>query len=155
MSVEQSFQRLELRYQQLEDNYKTLEQQLILLENYRNAMNMSQQAILGLKNIKQGKDIEIMLPLGNTAFIRANVIDSDKIIVAIGKDVFIEKTREQAMLWIRKLEENNEKTRVLISNQIGEISNQLIQTRSQLQQYYNQAYNQMNQIKPPGDPGRN
>jgi prefoldin alpha subunit len=148
MSKEQEFQKIAIIYRELENRLKILQEQLIFLENNRAGISMSTQAIEDLSKIEPDEEVEIMLPIGNSAFVKAKMEKHDNFVIAIGKDVFVEKNTEKALEWMNKLFENYDYLYKTILNQIKETSAQLEQIRPQMEM----IYRQMNQTSSPNNP---
>ncbi len=149
MSYEQDIQRLTYIYRDLETQLKALEEQMVYLDNYRTGVNMTQNIIEQFKKSEE-KEVETLMPIGSSAFVKAKIINQDNFIVAIGRDVFIEKNGTDTLEWMKKIDENQKNLKNLLNNRIQEVSTKMNQIKPQLDRIYNQF--QVNRAMPPGDP---
>ncbi len=150
MSYEQEIQQLTYLYRDLETRMKTLEEQLVYLDNYRNGVNMTKNVIEQFKK-SENEEVETLMPIGSSAFVKAKITNPDNFIIAVGRDVFVEKNKADALLWMNKIDENQKNLKDLLINQIQEVSAKMNQIKPQLDQMYNQF--QVNRsAPPPGDP---
>ena len=63
-------------------------------------------AVLALKNINALEDAkEILVPVSSGVYIRANLKKQEKFLVAIARDIFVEKSFEEALDFLNKRKE--------------------------------------------------
>ncbi|MHA1338912.1 MAG: prefoldin subunit alpha [Promethearchaeota archaeon] len=120
-------------YQELDANFKYISEQLEYLNSDQVGINIAKKTLDSLKEIKSNE--EIILPIGNYAFIKAKIENPKEVLVSIGKDVLVEKNIENALLYIRKIEEDNLKARNILEEQLKNIRKQLDQIAPILQQF--------------------
>ncbi|MCP4760871.1 MAG: prefoldin subunit alpha [archaeon] len=140
MSEEQEIQKLAYLYQELDERLKNLGERISYLKNSQMGLSITKQTIDELKNAEPGQ--EIILPVGNMAFVKAKIIEPDKIIMSIGKDVLVERNCEQALILARKYEDDFINAQKLMEEQAQQLSAQINQIRPQLEQY-NQRLSQL------------
>ena len=143
MSYEQEIQRLTYIYRELEAQLKSLEEQVVSLETYKTGVHMTKTIIEQFKKSDE-KEIETLISIGN-AYVKAKIANPDNFVVAVGRDVFIEKSGTDALKWMKQLEENQNNLKTLLINKIKEISAQMNQISTQMNQF------QVNRSV-PGDP---
>jgi prefoldin alpha subunit len=148
MSYEQEIQRLTYIYRDLETQLKSLEEQLASLSSYSTGVNMTKSVIEQFKKSDE-KEVETLMPIGSSAYVKAKIINPDNFIVAVGRDTFIEKNANDALEWMKQLNENQKNLKTLLINKIQEVSTQMNQIKPQLDRIYNQF--QVNRGV-PGDP---
>jgi prefoldin alpha subunit len=131
----QNKQNLQLQLQSL----NLLQQQLEVLNNQLEIINSSIQlvgtakkTIEGLAELKPGD--EIINPIGGMAYIKANVVEPNKILIYVGADVIIEKDISSAIEYIDKLIERHTKQRDLIINQYMKLDAQIKELTPKVQQ---------------------
>lgn len=93
-----------------------------------------------LENIKEGVDVgdEILLPIGGIVNIKANIKDTEKVLVAVTQDVVIEKDLDNAIEFLDKRIEQHNKEIQFIRTQLQNFEVNLQKTSQQLQQGYRQ-----------------
>lgn len=129
---EKIVQRLIFEYNWYKSQADTLQREINILTSYVEQLTLTMTTI---NNIRKGEGRgEILIPVGSRTFIKAKLIDSDKVIIHLGADVAAEKTLKDAQ---KLLEERlgevqevlSERRRLLdqIVAKLGEIQNQLNQ----------------------------
>ncbi|MHA1733964.1 MAG: prefoldin subunit alpha [Promethearchaeota archaeon] len=137
----QEAQRKALLFQYLEREVASLESQRDFINNLITGIKITRQTIEELKKAEAGQ--EVVLPVGNSAFIKATVPDPSKLLVAVSNDVIIEQPLDKANDYteglLKKYEESRGKIleaiegRVAQMNQLGPEIDEYVR-RTQLQQ---------------------
>ncbi|WP_322743896.1 prefoldin subunit alpha [Methanofollis aquaemaris] len=98
-------------------------------------------AIETLRSLGEAQDGTVLLPLGGGVSVRATVPDAEKVLVAIGADVTVERSNEDAISFLegraRELEASEKKIAEAIENlkrQMNEIAARLDAAYRQQQQ---------------------
>ncbi|AEH07351.1 prefoldin subunit alpha [Methanothermococcus okinawensis] len=107
--IQKQFYELELYNQQV----KKLQDELGKIEIMKMELMKSIESMNGLKESK-----EILIPLGGGAFVKAEVIDSENIIVGAGADVFLEKNIDEVVEDFKKSSEELTNAETMIKEQI-------------------------------------
>lgn len=128
-------QQMALLYQELNAQLETLEEQLSYVENAQMGLSITKETIEKIR--ESAIDEEIILPIGNSAFIKAKIMDPDKFLISVGRDVIVEKNAEEALQYSRKVEEEQRKTKTLLETRINELKQKMEQMTPQLQRYMN------------------
>ena len=144
MSYEQEIQRLTYVYRDLETQLKSLEEQMVSLSSYSTGVNMTKSVIEQFKKSDE-KEVETLMPIGSSAYVKAKIVSPDNFIVAVGRDTFIEKNATDALEWMKQLDENQKNLKTLLINKIQEVSTQMKHISTQMNQF------QVNRSV-PGDP---
>ena len=100
--------------------------QLEFLNQLLTTTRLTEDTIKHLENLQDGQ--EILLPLGNLAFIKAKVMDSSNVLVNVGASVVLKKPIEKALEVFEARLENLNKSQI----QIQQIMQQLIQKIQQI-----------------------
>ena len=87
--------------QLLEEQKKTISEQLRITENQISGIAVSKKTMEELQSAENNH--EIVIPIGTNAFARAKIIEPDKIIIPIARDMFIEKNLEESIKIIDEL----------------------------------------------------
>ncbi len=81
-------------YEQLRAQAETLKQRLELIGASLSEMEITKESLDNVE--KLGKDNEILVPLGGDAFVKAQIIDTERVIVGIGSRVVVRKSTSEA-----------------------------------------------------------
>ncbi len=101
--------------QLLEEQKKNISEQLMLTENQISGISISKKTMEELQSTE--KNHEIIIPIGTNAFARAKIIEPDKMIIPISRDMFIEKNLEESIkIMEQRLEANNKVHAKLVEN---------------------------------------
>ena len=107
--IRKQFYELELYNQQV----KKLQEELGKIEIMKMELMKSIESMEGLKESK-----ELLIPLGGGAFVKAEVIDSEKVIVGAGADVFLEKNIDEVIEDFKKSSEELTNAETMVKEQI-------------------------------------
>ena len=94
-------------------------------------LTYANMTLAGLK--KEEEKSELLVPVGGTSYIRAKLIDTDKVIVGIGGGVSTERTWQEAEDIITKRLESLRKTGSAIQHQFGEVAEKINQYRERFE----------------------
>ena len=101
--------------QLLEEQKKTISEQLLMTENQISGINISKRTMEELQSAENNH--EIVIPIGTNAFGRAKIIEPDKMIIPVSRDMFIEKNLEESIkIMEQRLEANNKLHAKLVEN---------------------------------------
>ncbi len=101
MAQDQEIQAINYTIQVLEEQANMLnERQDYLLETLQ-GLSITQSTIDELEKLPENH--EIILPIGNRAYLKARVQEPSKILIAIGKDVIVEKALPDARAYTQKM----------------------------------------------------
>ncbi len=87
-------------------------------------------AIRGLTS--SGNEIDALLPLGIGVYVHARVSTSDKLLVSIGSDVAIEKSKDDTINYIESRVKELENALIAINNQKQEIQMRMESMRGEM-----------------------
>lgn len=105
-----------------------LSRQMQLLETRIIEINSTIGSFDSLKESKKGS--EIMVPLGSDCLIRAELKETEKVIVGVGAGVSVEETTSKAKEILRLREEKMEETLKKLQNALLEANNRLLELES-------------------------
>lgn len=133
----QDVQRMALTLDVLKRQANELGGQLEMMENYIAGMNVTKTTIDQLKQVSPGQ--EIILPIGNSAFIEAKITDPSKILMAVSRDVVIQKSVENADAYANKMLKIYNESQEKLSTRLDQIVGQINQIQPQLEAIMRQA----------------
>ncbi|QEE17455.1 prefoldin subunit alpha [Promethearchaeum syntrophicum] len=118
--------------QVLEEQKKNISEQLLMTENQLSGINISKRTMEELQSAENNH--EIVIPIGTNAFARAKIIEPDKIIIPISRDMFIEKNLEESIKQMeQRLEANNKLHAKLVEN-YNDINGKIQEIKSKFNQ---------------------
>jgi len=124
-------------YQELNANLKFISDQLEYLNSDQIGISITKKTLDALKETKSGE--EIILPIGNYAFIKARIENPNVILISIGKDVLVEKNIDESMAYIRKIEEDNLRAKNILEDQSKQIKEQIDKITPILEKYIKES----------------
>lgn len=120
-----------------------VQMQIDLLNQTIAATRIAGETVEHLKNLQDGD--EILLPLGNLAFIKEKVMDNSNVIVNVGASINVEKPIDQAKeIFDQRIEELGK-----AQMQLRQGLQQIIQKLQQLRNEIEKLAAQMQQGSPP------
>ena len=122
--IQKQFYELELYNQQV----KKLQEELGKIEIMKMELMKSIESMEGLKESK-----ELLIPLGGGAFVKAEVIDSEKVIVGAGADVFLEKNIDEVIEDFKKSSEELTNAETMVKEQIEKTVNYMDKMQQDLE----------------------
>jgi prefoldin alpha subunit len=112
------------------------------VESLLEGLSLSTSVIKELENAKPNQNI--VLPIGNSAYIKANIPDPKNVIISFGRRTLVERDSKNALDFLRKQQELLKQQREKTKKNISDLSIILKQTESELEKHQ--------QFKPPSNP---
>ncbi len=146
MAQDQEIQAISYTIQVLEEQANMLnERQEYFLETLQ-GLTITQNTIDELEQLKDNH--EIILPIGNRAFLKAKVQEPSKILVAVGKDVIMEKSLPDARAYTQKMMDDVKDAQKKTKEQLSQILKRLDELKGVLNQRVGAG---AGEIEPQGD----
>ena len=123
-------QKIAYSIQFLEDQANVLGQQQEFFAETLSGLKMTLGTLKELE-ILPGNN-EIILPIGNRAFIPAIVPDPSKVLIVIGKNIIMEKSIPDAETYTQKIIDELSEAQKRIQEQLQKVSEQLDQMKAEL-----------------------
>ncbi|MHA2130519.1 MAG: prefoldin subunit alpha [Promethearchaeota archaeon] len=129
-------------YQEQLQIFRILREQRDMYQGQLEILNVSRSNILNTKttieNAKEGvkENDDILLPVGGLAHIKAQIKDTEKVLLAVTQDVVIEKSLDGAIEILEKRIEQHDKEIQFIRTQLQNIDLNLQKSSQLLQQGY-------------------
>jgi prefoldin alpha subunit len=130
--IEEQARRLSIEMRYLEETAEAFQSRLNMVGSIMNDLILAKDTLEGLKENKGGS--QLLVPIGGSSYIKANLEDPDEVIVGMGAGVSVEKTFQEAIAVIEKRKEELEKTRQSLQERVGEVAQKLNEKRTQLQE---------------------
>ncbi|OLS14803.1 MAG: prefoldin subunit alpha [Promethearchaeota archaeon CR_4] len=132
MAQDQEIQAISYTLQILEEQANMLnERQGYYLETLQ-GLQITQVTIDELEHLPDNH--EIILPIGNRAFLKAKVQEPSKILVAIGRDVILEKTLPDAREYTRKMMDEIKDAQTKTKDQLSQVLKKMDELKGALNQ---------------------
>ncbi len=123
----EDFQRLNVELQMLEGAAEVMQQRLSFVNAALRELTFTRMTIEGVS--REQSDASVLVPIGGSSFIKANLETTDKIIVGMGAGVSIEKTVLEAKEIVRSRISELEKSRVEIQQQLVQLVKKINEDR--------------------------
>lgn len=128
---EEEIRKISVELRLLEQTAEALQSRLNMLNAVATDLTYANIALESLE--KEKENSELLVPIGGTSYIRAKLDNPDKIIVGIGAEVSVEKTRQEAKDVIKKRLEDLEKARTATQQQLGKIAQEITVDRERFE----------------------
>ncbi|MFX1397426.1 MAG: prefoldin subunit alpha [Promethearchaeota archaeon] len=123
------------QFQYLKEQRDGLSQNLGLINASLQNYMTTKATVENLKNLE--KNEEVLLPIGGTIILNAELKDSKKILTYICQDVVIEKKLDETIEFLDKIIEQHENQIKFLSNQLSQLDLTLQGMSQLIQQGYN------------------
>ena len=111
-------------------------QQLQLLENGRME---ALAAIESLEEMLTTEDGTVLLQIGGGASVRAKVVDPEKVLIAIGADVVVERPNKEAIEFLKERIMEMEASEKKVAETIGRLRSQMNEINKRIEAGYQHA----------------
>jgi prefoldin alpha subunit len=128
---EEELRKISVELRLLEQTAETLQSRLNMINAVATDLTYASVTLETLD--KEKENAELLVPIGGTSYIRARLDNPDKIIVRIGADVSVEKTREEAKDIIKKRLGDLEKTRMSMQQQFVKVADKINEDREKFE----------------------
>jgi prefoldin alpha subunit len=120
---------VELRF--LEQTAEALQSRINMVNAVITDLIYAGMALEGLE--KEKENSELLVPIGGNSYIKAKLENSDKVIIGVGAGVSVEKTLQEAKEIVKKRQENLEKTRMSLQQQLGQVAERISEDREKFE----------------------
>ncbi len=136
MKNQQDLQRQLQNLNFLQQQFESLKNQIEIIDNSLHLVKTTKKTIEGLTELKSGD--EIVVPIGGMAYIKANTLEPNKILMYVGSDVIIEKNYEESTKYIDELIKRHNEQRELLENQYIQLDAHIKSITPRVQQQLSQ-----------------
>jgi prefoldin alpha subunit len=127
--AEEQIRRLSVELQLLEQTAENMQSRLNLLNAAITDLTYAGLTMDGLE--KEKDNVELLVPIGGSSYIKAKLDSIDKLIVGIGAGVSVEKTLPETKEVIKNRREELEKTRLSLQTQFSQVVDKINDDRRQ------------------------
>ena len=117
--AEEQIRRLSVELQLLEQTAENMQSRLNLLNAAIADLTYAGATMDGLE--KEKENVELLVPIGGSSYIKAKLEKIDKLVVGIGAGVSVEKTLPETKEVIKNRREELEKTRLSLQTQFAQV----------------------------------
>ncbi len=126
-NIEEKVRNLALELRMLEGVAGDTQTKLGIIESVIRELHLAITTVQGLESLNEND--ELLMSVGGGSYLKTKIIDKEKVIVGVGAGVHLEKPVKEALTFIESE------------------SNNLIKTRSSLQQQFNQILERMGTVR--------
>ncbi len=126
--VEEGLRKLSVEIRILEETAGALQSRINMVSAVITDLAYANMTLEGLE--KHKKDVELFVPIGGSSYIKAELHDSDKVIVGMGAGVSVEKTFPEAKEIIKRRLEELEKTRMSLQQRFSQVAQRINEDRA-------------------------
>ncbi len=116
----------------LEGSAQTLQLRLEIINSSLNEATVAKATLEGMKGKPPGT--EILIPIGSGSFLRASLLDGDRLIMGIGANVSMERSFDESISELARRIEELEKARASVQEQLAQILTRAEQDRGRIRE---------------------
>ena len=129
--AEEELRKLSVEMRFLEQTADTLQQRINMLNA---AMTDLSYANMTLEGVEKEKDnVELLVPVGGSSYVKVKLANSDKVVVGMGAGVSIEKPLPEAKAILKERLEELEKSAVSAQQQFAQVAERINTGRNRLE----------------------
>ncbi len=136
MKNQQDLQRQLQSLNILQQQFEFLKNQIDTIDNSLHLVKTTKKTIEGLAELKSGD--ELVVPIGGMAYIKAKILEPNKILMYVGSDLIIEKNFEESTEYIDELIKRHNEQRELLANQYIQLDAHIKSLTPRVQQQLSQ-----------------
>ncbi len=128
---EEEIRRLSMQLRYFEQTAETLQQRLTMLDAAVSGLSYANMTLESIE--KEQENAEMLVPIGGSNYINVKLSSNDKVLVAMGAGVSVEKTVPEAKAILKERIEEFQKTLVSAQQQLAQIVDRITQDRSRME----------------------
>ena len=128
---EEELNRLSVEMRYYEQTAEALQQRIGMINAAITDLTYASMTLESMENEKD--NAELLVPIGGSAYIKAKLANTDKVIVGMGAGVSIEKTLPEAKAIVKERLDELEKTIASAQQQFAQVAERISLSRNQLQ----------------------
>lgn len=131
MSPQEEMQNLSMQLDYLEQTAEALQQQLSMISSAMSTLNIASRTLNGIE--KEKENAEMLIPIGNSSYLKVKLADPDKVIVGLGAGVTVERTLQETKAMFKERQEQMEKAFKQTQQQFAQVAERVTMGRRALQ----------------------
>ena len=128
---EEDLRRLSVEMRYFEQTAETIQSRINMVNAVITDLTYANMALEGLE--KEKENSELLVPVGSNSYIKAKLENPDKVIVGVGAGVSVEKTLQEAKEIVKNRQENLEKTRLSLQQQLAQVAEKISEGREKFE----------------------
>jgi len=120
---------MEMRY--LEQTAEALQQRIGMVNAAITDLTYASATLDGIE--KEKENVEMLVPIGGSSYVKVKLADTDKVIVGMGSGVSVEKSLADAKVTLKERLDELEKTMNVAQQQFSQIAERINSGRSRLE----------------------
>ncbi|MGA3288629.1 MAG: prefoldin subunit alpha [Candidatus Bathyarchaeia archaeon] len=128
---EEELRKLSMEMQYLEQTADALQQRISMVNAAMTDLTYANMTLDGIE--KEKENAELLVPIGGSAYVKAKLADTNKVIVGLGAGVSIEKTLLEAKTTLKERLNELEKTMNAAQQQFTQVADRMNKGRSRLE----------------------
>ena len=128
---EEELRKLSMEMQYLEQTADALQQRISMVNAAMTDLTYANMTLDGIE--KEKENAELLVPIGGSAYVKAKLADTNKVIVGLGAGVSIEKTLLEAKTTLKERLDELEKTMNSAQQQFTQVADRINSGRSRLE----------------------
>ncbi len=129
--AEEELRKLSMEMRYLEQTAETLQQRISMVNAAVNDLTYANMTLDGIEKEKESS--ELLVPIGGSAYVKAKIADTNKIIVGVGAGVSVEKTLPEAKATLKERLDELEKTMNVAQQQFSQVAERINSGRARLE----------------------
>jgi len=116
----------------LEGSAQTLQLRLNIINSSLSEAILTKATLEGMKGKPPGT--ELLIPIGSGSFLRASLLDGERVVMGIGADVSMERSFDESISELARRIEELEKARASVQEQLAQILARAEQDRNRIRE---------------------
>ena len=129
--TEEELRRLSVEMRYLEQTADALQQRISMVNAALTDLTYANMTLDGIE--KEKENTEILVPIGGGSYVKAKIADTNKVLVALGSGVSMEKTLVDAKTTLKERLDELEKTMNSAQQQFSQVAERLNSGRNRLE----------------------
>jgi prefoldin alpha subunit len=129
--AEEELRKLSMEMRYLEQTAEALQQRISMVNAALTDINYANMTLDGIE--KEKENIELLVPIGGSSYVKVKLADANKVIVGLGSGVSVEQTVAQAKLTLKERLDELEKTMNSAQQQFSQVAERINNGRSRLE----------------------
>lgn len=128
---EEELRRLSVEMRFLEQTAETLQQRIGMINAALTDMTYANATLEGIE--QQKENVEMLVPIGGSSYVKVKLADPDKVIIGLGAGVSVEKTLGDAKVDLKQRLDELEKTMNSAQTQFTQVAERINSSRARME----------------------
>jgi prefoldin alpha subunit len=128
---EEELRKLSVELRFLEQTAETLQSRVSMVSAAITDLTYANMTLDGVE--KEKENVELLIPIGGSSYIRVKLADPDKVVVGLGAGVSVEKTLTEAKLMLKERLDELQKSMNSAQQQFAQVAERINSDRNRLE----------------------